>query len=68
MDNLSFDSREGYIWYNGDILEWKNANVHVLNHGLHYASCVFEVKEPKLKFLKLLNIQKGFSIQPNLLI
>ena len=42
MDNLSFDNREGYIWYNGDILEWKNANVHVLNHGLHYASCVFE--------------------------
>ena len=42
MDNLSFDNREGYIWYNGNILEWKNANVHVLNHGLHYASCVFE--------------------------
>ena len=42
MDNLSFDNREGYIWYNGNIIEWKNANVHVLNHGLHYASCVFE--------------------------
>ena len=42
MDNLSFDNREGYIWYNGKIIEWKNANVHVLNHGLHYASCVFE--------------------------
>ncbi len=42
MNNLSFDNREGYIWYNGDLLEWKNANVHVLNHGLHYASCVFE--------------------------
>ena len=42
LNNLSFDDREGYIWYNGDLLEWKNANVHVLNHGLHYASCVFE--------------------------
>ena len=42
MDNLSFDNREGYIWYNGNLIEWKNANVHVLNHGLHYASCVFE--------------------------
>ena len=42
MDNLSFDNREGFIWYNGDLIEWKNANVHVLNHGLHYASCVFE--------------------------
>ena len=42
MVNLSFDNREGFIWYNGNLIEWKNANVHVLNHGLHYASCVFE--------------------------
>ena len=42
MDNFSFDNRDGYIWQNGNLLEWKNANIHVLNHGLHYASCVFE--------------------------
>ena len=42
MVNMSFDNREGYIWYNGKIVDWKTANVHVLNHGLHYASCVFE--------------------------
>ena len=42
MVNLSFDNREGYIWYNGNIVDWRAANVHVLNHGLHYASCVFE--------------------------
>ena len=42
MVNLSFDNREGYIWYNGNIVDWRTANVHVLNHGLHYASCVFE--------------------------
>jgi len=40
--NLSFDNREGYIWYNGNIVDWRTANVHVLNHGLHYGSCVFE--------------------------
>ena len=42
MDNFSFDNRDGYIWYNGNLVEWKTANIHVLNHGLHYASCVFE--------------------------
>ena len=42
LDNLSFDNRDGFIWFNGNLIEWKNANVHVLNHGLHYASCVFE--------------------------
>ncbi len=38
----SFDSLEGQIWYDGKLVPWKNANVHVLTHGLHYASCVFE--------------------------
>ena len=42
MLNMSFDNREGYIWYNGKVVDWKTANIHVLNHGLHYASCVFE--------------------------
>ena len=42
MVDLSFDNREGYIWYNGKVVDWRTANVHVLNHGLHYASCVFE--------------------------
>ena len=38
----SFENREGKIWFNGEMIEWKKANVHVLNHGLHYASSVFE--------------------------
>ena len=42
MENFSFDNRDGYIWHNGNLVEWKTANIHVLNHGLHYASCVFE--------------------------
>ena len=39
---VPFDDRDGFIWYNGEMLPWRDAKVHVLNHGLHYASCVFE--------------------------
>ena len=41
-DLIAFDDRDGYIWFNGKLVEWRDAKVHVLNHGLHYASCVFE--------------------------
>ncbi len=34
--------REGLIWFNGKFIEWKDANIHILSHGLHYASSVFE--------------------------
>lgn len=33
---------DGYIWFNGEFVPWADAKTHVLNHGLHYASCVFE--------------------------
>lgn len=39
---LAFDDRDGWIWMNGEMVEWKSATTHVLNHGLHYASSVFE--------------------------
>src|SRR5881275_2471913 len=39
---LSFDQRDGYIWYDGTLVPWADAKLHVLSHGLHYASCVFE--------------------------
>ena len=39
---LAFDNRDGWIWMNGEMVEWKSATTHVLNHGLHYASSVFE--------------------------
>ena len=42
MQILPFDNRDGVIWLNGNFVEWRHANIHVLNHGLHYASCVFE--------------------------
>ena len=39
---LPFDDRDGMIWYNGALRPWREAEAHVLSHGLHYASCVFE--------------------------
>ncbi|MDR7034823.1 branched-chain amino acid aminotransferase [Mesorhizobium sp. BE184] len=37
-----FDQREGFIWMNGEFVKWADAKIHVLTHGLHYASAVFE--------------------------
>lgn len=42
MASVSFDQLEGHIWMNGEFVKWADANVHVLTHGLHYASSVFE--------------------------
>ena len=42
MENIPYDKRSGKIWFNGKTVEWADANIHILNHGLHYASCVFE--------------------------
>ena len=42
MENIPYDKRSGKIWFNGQSVEWADAKIHVLNHGLHYASCVFE--------------------------
>jgi branched-chain amino acid aminotransferase len=39
---VSFDNLDGVIWYDGALVPWQDANVHVLTHGLHYASAVFE--------------------------
>ena len=36
------ENREGLIWFDGEFVDWKSANIHILNHGLHYASSVFE--------------------------
>jgi branched-chain amino acid aminotransferase len=38
----TFDDRDGSIWYDGKLVPWRSANLHVLTHALHYASCVFE--------------------------
>ena len=38
----SYDDRDGKIWMNGKLVEWRDANVHILTHAMHYASSVFE--------------------------
>jgi branched-chain amino acid aminotransferase len=42
MTIMPFDDRDGWIWMDGQIIPWREAKVHVLTHGLHYASSVFE--------------------------
>lgn len=42
MAGVPFDQLSGQIWMNGDFVEWDDAKVHVLTHGLHYGSAVFE--------------------------
>jgi branched-chain amino acid aminotransferase len=37
-----FDDRDGWIWFDGELRPWREANVHVLTHAMHYASSVFE--------------------------
>lgn len=40
--SVPFDQLDGHIWMNGEFVKWSEAKVHVLTHGLHYASAVFE--------------------------
>ncbi len=42
MAMAPFDDRDGIIWFDGDMIPWRDARIHVLTHALHYASCVFE--------------------------
>ncbi len=42
MSLIPFDDRDGFIWFNGKLVPWREAQIHVLSHGLHYASVVFE--------------------------
>lgn len=42
MSLIPFDDRDGTIWFDGEMIPWRDAKIHVINHGLHYASCVFE--------------------------
>jgi branched-chain amino acid aminotransferase len=42
MAIIPFDDRDGVIWFDGALVPWRDARLHTLSHGLHYASCVFE--------------------------
>ena len=38
----SFEDRDGWIWVNGEFVQWREATAHIISQGLHYASAVFE--------------------------
>ena len=42
MESIPYDKRSGKIWFDGKPVNWSDVQIHVLSHGLHYASCVFE--------------------------
>ena len=42
MAMIPFDDRDGVIWLDGKLIPWREADLHVLSHALHYASAVFE--------------------------
>ena len=41
-EQRTFDDRDGWIWFDGKLVPWREANVHILTHAMHYASSVFE--------------------------
>jgi branched-chain amino acid aminotransferase len=42
IDTRTYDDRDGYIWFDGGLVDWRDARVHILTHAMHYASAVFE--------------------------
>ena len=63
-----FDRRDGSIWYNGSAMPWRDAKLHVMSHGLHYASCVFEgIRAYRGEPYKLQEHYERFHLSANLL-
>jgi len=55
----AYDDRDGVIWMDGELVDWRDAKVHILTHGLHYGSSVFEGERAyNVRFLNHVNIQK----------
>jgi branched-chain amino acid aminotransferase len=42
MTLIPFDDRDGFIWMDGQMMKWRDAQIHILSHGLHYGGSVFE--------------------------
>jgi len=42
LDGAGYHDRDGFIWLDGHLVEWRSANIHILSHALHYGSSVFE--------------------------
>ena len=49
-----YDDRDGKIWLDGNFIDWRDANIHVLTHAMHYASSVFEGERAMTKDCNLL--------------
>ncbi len=65
MAIIPFDDRDGTIWFDGKLVPWRDAKIHVLTHALHYASCVFEGERVYGgKVFKLRSIASACSIRP----
>ena len=46
LDERPYNDRDGWIWFDGKLVPWREANVHILTHAMHYASSVFEGSAP----------------------
>ena len=63
-----YDDRDGKIWLDGNFIDWRNANVHVLTHAMHYASSVFEGERAyNGKIFKSLEHSERFKKSANLI-
>ena len=57
---MSMSDRDGYIWFDGELVPWREAKVHVLTHTLHYGMGAFEgVEHIKLKR------NRNFRLEPS---
>ena len=63
-----YDDRDGKIWLDGNFIDWRDANVHVLTHAMHYASSVFEGERAYSgKIFKSLDHSERFKKSANLI-
>ena len=73
MEAIPYDKRSGKIWFDGKPINWSDVKIHVLSHGLHYASCVFEGERVydgeifKLCFVILSLLNKSETVRPSCL-
>ena len=63
-----YDDRDGKIWLDGNFVDWRDANVHVLTHAMHYASSVFEGERAyNGKIFKSVKHSERFKMSANLI-
>ena len=62
---IPYDKREGKIWYNNELLDWNDVKLHVLSHGLHYASTVLSIQHAAAPASRGGGYATGASHQPD---